>query len=573
MFWKIFLIIAYGLLAFISADILGCKFNGGRLVAPTTGGGKAVRLRNFTSKHTWWIFLKALIIGVVVGLAHYLPRATEAPVWGMIFFAVMIALLVIVTIWFLRNAKGISEFFWYAILATAIILAAQAAVHVMALWWDSRVLSWIFFVVPWMLFALVIGFAAVIMALRLVAITHLVVWRVVAVVMAVLATVSLVVISVNGDRIAGLPSDGGKKTANSNKSSSVGATTTGTDFWCRFYNDDVQKDGDEANDFNFGLNPYQKGMSAKELAGVHKSVMLTDPANGTAAMCWLDKHVGTRYMGDQFYDEYDADDKAINAAKERYVENEKLYKNTMTVFLAYLEKATIEVREVQGTLEDQMYQIPSRMSYRGIPDVAVFKSGEQGGHYLVYIFTIKGRVVEVPFRVECLFQPTNVTEYLKVTVSEKPDPTPGTPSDGPVPTGTGSDPPSTTSPTPTPTTPTPTPTNPYNKDPSKSDNSGKNDDPGPGKNTNNGEGANYSTEDNDSNSNHTTWEEYQKAIGELENINNNQKTGKDDSTPSYNGGGTVDNNGAAANTPSPDKPKESAISGDSNGQEWDGPDI
>ncbi len=554
MIWQILI---YGFLAFIGASILGRMFTHDHVGTPI---GAA---RTFVGT------LAAIGTGVSTGLAVCIPRVTESPVWGLMFFVAMMALLVVSVAWFGICARRILELIPFAILATAIIMAAQAAVHVMALWWESPVLSWVFFVIPWSVFAVLLGIAGVVVCARLFASTFAAVWRVLGVILVLAGLIAgFIVIPVNGNAIAGI----GTSTAELTEA-------TATNFWCTFYNNECQKNDDPKDDLNFGLNPYKKGMSAQELAKKHRDVMLTDPANGTTAMCWLDKHVGTRYMGDKFYSEYAGhDDTAINAAKEVYINDESLYKKTMTVFFSYLSRAAVEIREIQeGSLKDQMYMIPSSDSFRGVPDVAAFEGGEQGGHYLVYIFTIKGKVVEVPFRVECLFQPTNVTEYLKVTVTPKPTPeeisTRGT---NPSPGGTDPyTPPETTEPkgtgSPDPSKPT-SPTNPYNKDPSKSDNSGKNDDSGSGKNTNNGDGANYSTEDNDSNSNHTTWEEYQKSIEELKDTNSSQNTPKNNN-PSYNGGGTVDNNGAAANTPSPNKPKESAISGDSNGQEWDGPDI
>ena len=61
-----------------------------------------------------------------------------------------------------------------------------------------------------------------------------------------------------------------------------------------------------------------------------------------------------------------------------------------------------------------------------------------------------------------------------------------------------------------------------------------NDDPGPGPDTNAGEGAVYSPEDQDTNSNHMSDpEEYVEVVEGLEIINESQKTGDDDNTPSY----------------------------------------
>ena len=59
-----------------------------------------------------------------------------------------------------------------------------------------------------------------------------------------------------------------------------------------------------------------------------------------------------------------------------------------------------------------------------------------------------------------------------------------------------------------------------------------NDDPGPGPDTNNGVGAKESTMDQPDNSNHyDSYEQYKENMEELELINKEQKTGKDDNTP------------------------------------------
>ena len=81
MLWQI---IVFGLLAFIGADILGCLFDGGRIVSTTGIGGRpCLRLRSFTEKHTSMNFVRALCLGAVVGFAHYLPRTWESPAWGL----------------------------------------------------------------------------------------------------------------------------------------------------------------------------------------------------------------------------------------------------------------------------------------------------------------------------------------------------------------------------------------------------------------------------------------------------------------------------------------------------------
>lgn len=161
--------------------------------------------------------------------------------------------------------------------------------------------------------------------------------------------------------------------------------------------------------------------------------------------------------------------------------------------------------------------------------------------------------------------------------SDTPTPSPG--SDTPTKPSGGSDPPTPTNP------PTPTPT--YNKDPNKapSENTEKNDDTGPGPDTNNGVGATTSTKDNPNNSNHyDSYGDYRKDMDEMENINQNQKTGNDGNAPSSGDGSSanVDNNaddgtgygGINIPTPVQDSAQTSnghKVANDSPGEAWGGP--
>ena len=106
MLWQI---IVFGMLAFIGADILGCLFAGGGIVSATGIGGRpCLRLRSFTEKHTFGNFARALIIGAIAGFAHYLPRTTESPWWGLVFFVATILLLLWATMWFLHRVRRFS---------------------------------------------------------------------------------------------------------------------------------------------------------------------------------------------------------------------------------------------------------------------------------------------------------------------------------------------------------------------------------------------------------------------------------------------------------------------------------
>lgn len=365
---------------------------------------------NATRPHNWW---KIAVPAIAVSLMYVFTKTTTPVGLVWVFFVLTIFVIFHYVAWYKKDVNEWKEMamFLPLFIVPSLVLVKMGkilAATITDAFWGS-VIS----VVPWLFLLLVAGIVLVVFL-----------WgtkKVIAVILAIalaLSSIAIVAFGVKWPEAKG----------NDVKQSKA--------FWGHFYNDDLQKDDDNENDLNFAKDYYQKGMSAKDAKAKHKELIMNDPANGASAMCWIDKQVGTRYMGAKFYDEYEADDAAINAAKNDYINDEGYYKETLGFFFEYLETATVEIREVEDHLYDQMYQIPSRMSIRGVPDVAVFESGEQGGHYLVYIFTIKGKVVEVAFRIECGYQPTNVTEVLNVTVQDKPSGTGGgsNPTPGPEPT-------------------------------------------------------------------------------------------------------------------------------------------
>lgn len=613
---SILAIIACGIGAYFYAEILGCLLRGGRVVT-TTAYGKKLRWKRFWRYHTIGNTIRAVGIGLVVGLAHYLPRKYESPTWGFVFFVLTLALLAACTIWYVLRATRWSELTWFALLAINIILAAQAAVHVMALWWESRALSWWFFVTPWMVFALFLGFAAFVTALRKYGRTGAGVWKVVAVILAIATLISLVVIPVNGDAIAGLPK---AQKALADAPTEANTTAMGK----AIENLTVRKlTVEELEQLTYdkyknvsevlltsSLTPHDKrrtqmagfsdaltyGFETKEDAEKFWELeveILRNPVYGvTVANAIRDKKIGDQRIGsfnswmDEMVEkndkegvstwcEYRGDDDTIYLTTEY-----RQYAATLCTFLERLIGQGVQTRQ---TVENWCLNNSStnnaragvKASYQYAKEALVLayvgkdEAGKDNPKGLFVIgFNIHDKRPE--------FYGENAPEIVNKPKSDSPKgggSTPGTtPTTAPEPGPTTTPGPSpTTAPSPTtkPTTaPTQTPT--YNKDKSKSDNSGVNDNPGEGENTNNGKDAQYSTKDKDSNSNHMTATEYEQAIKDLEVINDNQKTGKDDSTPSYHGGGTVDNNGAAANKPSSQAPKEPEVSGDSSNQYWDG---
>ncbi len=282
-----------------------------------------------------------------------------------------------------------------------------------------------------------------------------------------------------------------------------------------FYNLSLQDDGDADNDFNFGWNPWDKEKDPSWYGEDFRTRLANDPAFAAASMAWVDVHCRTRFIG-KFYDECEHEwDAAINATKEAFMADQDLYDRTLQAFLAFLDTTDMEIRYAKSGIEDQMFQNPYTAD--GVPDVIVMKTTQKDGHFLVFIFTLKGTKVEVPFRIECGYQPTNVEKAMDITPVPKPVP----------PTASGNNPPE---PTPTPT-PTPTP----KKDKTKGVQGelvGPNDDPGPGPDSNNGEGAEKSKFEEGPSSTDMTAKEYEEKMKEMKEVNSEQKQGGDSNTPS-----------------------------------------
>ena len=336
--------------------------------------------------------------------------------------------------------------------------------------------------------------------------------------------------------------------------------------WFAFFNLPLSKDDNPKNDFNFGENPLrdqeedEKDMdaAAKYYDAEFRRRVKLDVALGAADMAWFDASLGTRYIG-VFYDECSEKwDAAMNLAKVRFMNDQVLYYDTITAFFAYLDTAEkVELVHAKG-IEDQMYMNPYTAD--GVPDIIVMESDDHEGWFLTYTFRIKEtKLVTVSYRIDCGFQPCDVSKIMKIPPQPKPTPKPtNTPT--PVPKKTTPTPtPKKSTPTPTPTTstPTPTPTNtptatvtptPTNtptpktstptptikpKDPSKGTDVGKNDVTGPGEDTNNGTGAEYSKKDNESNSNHySSYDEYKEQMDALKKANEETSNGKKDDSSS-----------------------------------------
>lgn len=378
--------------------------------------------------------------------------------------------------------------------------------------------------------------------------------------------------------------------------------------WYKFYNLDLQLDADPLNDFNFGPNPFKEGLSAEDFRKEFYNRMYEDPAFAAGALAWLDANVGTRYLG-EFYQSCKGDwAKTINLTKGKFMTDQAFCYQTVQAAVKFFDTATVKLEYRTEGLDDQMYMNP--FTPNGVPDVIVMTTKDHGGYFLTFEFRIKAdqaKAVDQPtvsYRIDCGYQPTDVEKVMNIKPDDTPrtenpghstprrsggkdsepksnpggkdDPTPSEdkgkkredpkPSDVPEPEDDEPDEPEDPEPweddTPEEEYEDPTPKDVYIKDPTKGtqgDVVKPNDDPGPGPDTNNGEGAQYSTKDQTENSNHMTLDDYIEAIEDLEEINQEQRTGEDPSIPSTTGPADTEididdnadrgNGGAPINTP------------------------
>ncbi len=224
----------------------------------------------------------------------------------------------------------------------------------------------------------------------------------------------------------------------------------------------------KVNDYDFGVNPLEEifrqkiasgELSVKDLANKTSAelfalvtvddlmtelieMMKRDPALAAAFIAWYDANMHTRFLG-KFFSEYqdhpDAWMETINAAKESWVKNPDEYREVLVPFIESLAEANkIEVTHKTSGLNDQMYMFG--FSDKFVPDVIVMESKDHEGFLLTFTYLVKGEKVVFSYRIDCGFQPTNVSNVMNVTPRSNPN-KPATPS---VPKSSGGTPPVTT---------------------------------------------------------------------------------------------------------------------------------
>ena len=316
-------------------------------------------------------------------------------------------------------------------------------------------------------------------------------------------------------------------------------------------------------------------LKANQLQRMHDDTKL-----GVADMAWMDSIAGTRYLGMFYSAAKEQWDVAMNDAADAWIEDENSYYQTLQAFEKWLDSATnVRVEYRNKGLTDQMYMNP--YTANGIPDIIVMETSDHEGYFIVYEFTIKEtKKIEVAYRIDCGYQPTNVAKVMNITPKKRDDKSGGSdaskkPDDKrPNPTGGTA---TTTVPDPDPGPgpgPGPKPTPKPKKDPTKGTDVDPNDDKGPGEDTNTGKGSKESKKEEDSNSNNQTPSKYKETIDEMKDANSNNGPGdQTPSTPSTPGTSVDNNAGDGTGNGGIDKPtevKDSSFSDDKAGGSWDG---
>ena len=487
--------------------------------------------QSFDSESWKRVWLPAIAVGAV----RYLTEIFSATWFLWIALAAFVAIGAYYVSWYYRDGDRLRELIPFWPILYIVGRQIQRVGGIVAPTLKSDVVTVIFTKIIPELALFVFGILLVICFWRKWQKSERELYKWIAIILAIILAISAIALCVNAFR--GL----NKASTATTQDSKAKASQT----WYHFYNTDVQYDGDDDNNYNFGPNPYNADWVAEDYDQDFRERLKKDPALGAADLAWFDANMGTRFLG-EFYDSCKGDwAKTMNEAKVRFMNDQSAYYKNLDAFFAYLDSAVkVEVRECKS-VSDQMYMNPHTLD--GVPDVIVLLTDDHSGHELVYTFEIKGDTFEVAYRIECGFQPTDVAEIMGITPQNQS--TPGTPStpDNPNP--------------PSPNPPGPTPDDPK-KDPSKltPTNTEPNDNRGPGENTIDPNDPNHSTKDRSDNStSYPSYDKYREDMDHKAEVNQNQRVGGDSNQPSTETptGTTVDNNGAtgtgygSADTPTP----------------------
>lgn len=559
----------------------------------TNGGGLADESDTRTSRLAFlkkvseenWIF--AIFVGLVIGAINYFTPHITTVLWlAPVFLAIMIAYYIYLMYWWHHAGGDWREVIVFLLLAIAPYFTMKATAMATTALWANVFWTSVLAVLPKLILVATIGYyiidalylnydenctiadteigevadAAEAKAARYHGLGVLAIALTTIAIILLLAGIKWGSISIPKPSRVNAEDQAVEPTKQTEVVEVVDKTATTPVSWSAFYNLALQKDDDPENDFNFGYNPrvfhedWEKSEDAPKLFDTDFRERMrgtkekgADVALGVAAMAWTDANVGTRYLG-EFYETCKNDwAKTINSTVRTFMANEELYQNTLDAFFKFLDTATVEVREASD-MDDQMYMNPYTVDH--VPDVIVMKTEDHTGKFLVYTFKIKDKNIDVAYRIDCGYQPTNVEKVMKITPTTKPTGGGDTPTDKPSGGGNKPTPPGGGGDKPTPPGGGDEPSDGNGKkDPTQGtqgDLVKPNDNPGPGPDTNNGKGAKESTEDLPTNSNHETYREYKEDVEELKETNDKQLEGGDSNKPTEETpkNTTVDNNGS-----------------------------
>ena len=224
------------------------------------------------------------------------------------------------------------------------------------------------------------------------------------------------------------------------------AAISGTDNGIHYYNDDVQDDGIDNDNYNFGpdrYTPATEAVSAGSATSVEDYIAKTDgtgdfftsiaedPALCAAIAVDMDNRLA-------FNDPILVDEQNVligqraDAAHKHFLADQTYWDSAVSLIKQRLTSGSISIVSID-TYTSAMYQIHNGLDGNK-PSVVVRNTTNAGGHFVQFDL---GKPGIVKYRLECGYQPVDVSEYWPVpdkpSVPDNPTPTPG-PTPTPTPT-------------------------------------------------------------------------------------------------------------------------------------------
>ena len=520
--------------------------------------------------------LKPVIIGAVVGAITYFSPLLEETMWMSIgFLAIMLGLYVYLVYWFIQEGGYVKELIVFVVIALLFFWPTKAAAVDVATIFENGFLISFTFIIPILAFFLSVG----IMVANYFYFLYVEIDKVYkgddedasykkeakkgfrkALCIGVCCVTGLALVATFA---TGTNNYYNQSAYAADSDAEIGSVPSDVFEGAHFYNADLQNDGNEQNDFNFGPKPPHNQAREEFMNRLSEDPFLV--ANTAMA---LDYTQGTDFLGQILYVGYREKNNVltqVDAATRVLAADEDLFNRTSEAVKGFLKsgKAKVKSKNVYAEVFASPYTVD------GIPATVVYVSEMGQEDVLEFTFEFKEGTktkTNTDFHINCGFQWSNgvveATGASPIKSLSRPGngskPRPGGTGDNPKKPGTGD----------SPNKPS------YSKDPGKAptNDTEKNDDPGPGQDTNNPKDPQHSKLDTPDSSTSGSYTDYKNHVQELKDTNTNQKTGEDSNTPSTNKPSTntkVDNSGGPGKTPQKPKPPETKE--DPAGDEMDAP--